>query len=166
MKKTYTLLLLTFLLSIALAGCTDTGGTDNTSGNESDVAGHITEEAGSMADYIGWWQSEEDSEAAPFTCIEIPKDGADEVRCYDKNGDMIDIGNANYDEQRALNGNSLIVFTFSNIGEFGGSASRSTEGERWLDIGFGEKTIAFYYQSESPFNVTEVPTAVFSNKLN
>jgi len=170
MKKTLALLLFIFMLVVGFVGCADTDHeASNDSGNESDISGRITKEVGSMADYIGWWHLEDDVEAAPFTCVEISKDNAGEVRCYDKKGGMIDTGYTDYNEQRALNGNSLIVFSFGNIGEFGATAAISTNEERWLDIKVGDMTLTFHYQNESPFE-TEKPidilSTVLGNKLN
>jgi len=170
MKKTLKLLPLISLLTIVLAGCADTaGGASGGSGNETTIPGSITEETGSIVDYTGWWQSEETTEAVLFNYIEMPQDDTGEVRCYDKNGDMIDTGHTDYNEQRALNGNSLIVFSFSNIGEFGATAAGTTDGERWLDIRFGDKTVSFYYRSESPLNTNEtmeVLVAALGDRLN
>jgi len=170
MKKTLKLLPLISLLTIVLAGCADTaGGASGGSGNETTIPGSITEETGSIVDYTGWWQSEETTEAVLFNYIEMPQDDTGEVRCYDKNGDMIDTGHTDYNEQRALNGNSLIVFSFGNIGEFGATAAISTNEERWLDIKVGDMTLTFHYQNESPFE-TEKPidilSTVLGNKLN
>lgn len=158
-------ILLVFLLSLCLVGCS---GSDEES-SESGIPGQITSEVGSMADYIGWWQLEETAETTPFVCVEIPKDNAGVVRCYNERGEMIDTGYTDYSEQRALNGNPLIVFTFNNIGEFGATEARLTDGERWLSITFDDIARTFYYQSESPFGAEgamEVLAAALGDKLD
>lgn len=104
-----------------------------------------------MEDYAGWWQLEAANKTVPFTCIEIPKDHVDEVRCYDKTGDRIDAGYADYNEQRARNGNPLIVFTFDGIGEFGANASGSADGTRWLELSYHGQWFSFYYQETPKF---------------
>ncbi len=82
------------------------------------IDGLITEETGSTYDYIGWWQLTDNRGDAPFAYIEIPEDDASVVNCYDRNGGLIDTGYFDYSEQRALNGNALIVFVFESIGPY------------------------------------------------
>lgn len=158
-----TALTLLLVVTTALAGCS--GGDSKSSKNESDTSeqsssksssssdtdlpGYVSEETGSIADYAGFWQSDESEEGADFTGILIPAENSDEARCYDESGRIIDNGYTDYSEQRALGGNPLIVFTFDSLGEFGAYAASSESGERWLDIKFGDKTVTFYYQGET-----------------
>ncbi|MDR0424585.1 MAG: hypothetical protein LBH39_03895, partial [Clostridiales Family XIII bacterium] len=86
---------------------------------EEDIAGRITSETGSPHDYIGRWELTEYDGDAPFAYIEITEESPYTVSCYDADAGLIDTGFINYSEQRALNGNDLMVFIFKDIGEYG-----------------------------------------------
>ncbi|MDR0946592.1 MAG: hypothetical protein LBM87_02440 [Ruminococcus sp.] len=107
---------------------------------EPEILGSITVQIGSIEDFIGVWQAEESADA-PFVSIEIAEGGT--VYAYNKRGDKVDSGYADYDEQRALNGNALIVFSFDNLGDYGAYAGTYTDDLHWLDIDFGDKMIIF-----------------------
>jgi hypothetical protein len=157
---------LAFLLTISLAACvsddakylpdvdnpSDGGSKASASNNEADIAGLVSEETGSMDDYMGWWRLAEANSAIPITYIEILRDNTDEARCYDKNGGIVDIGYTDYSEQRALNGSLLIVFTFDMIGEVGADAAVSADGGRWLDVNYNGKWYSFDYQETPAFD--------------
>ncbi|MDR0433684.1 MAG: hypothetical protein LBH21_01305 [Gracilibacteraceae bacterium] len=109
------------LCALLLSACSGAELADEEPGDEEPIAGLITSEIGSSHDYIGWWQLDDYDEDSPFVYIEIPEEDSRDVNCYDANFDLIDTGFINYSEQRALNGNDLMVFIFSNIGEYGAS---------------------------------------------
>lgn len=130
LKKVFIADLIVALLSIAVfSGC----GANNVIVESPDIPGHLREETGSANDYVGWWQLKDYSGAAPFVCIEIPTDDPGIVNCYDENGKLIDTGFTDYSEQRALNGNALMVLVFQNIGEYSVSPYNSGD-SRHLEI--------------------------------
>lgn len=122
------------LLAAILSGCAANGNTIE----EPDISGRIKEETGSVNDYAGWWQLADHSGAAPFACIEIPADDPAVVNCYDENGKLIDTGLTDYSEQRALNGNALMVFVFQNIGEYSVSPYNSGDSKHLEIRGSGD----------------------------
>ncbi len=117
---------------------------------EEGIPGLLTEEVGSIADYAGWWKLEGGSEA-PFTYIEISPGHADDTRCYSESGELIDVGFADYSEQRRLNGKSLIVFVFDELGEFAVPGDGSDESGRWLIVDCGDDWATFFYWDTPPF---------------
>jgi hypothetical protein len=114
------IVLCALLCALLLSACGDTKSADEESADlEPDIAGLITTENGSSYDYIGWWQLDDHNEDSPFVYIEIPEEDSGTVNCYDANVVVLDTGFINYSEQRAWNGNDLMVFIFKNIGEYG-----------------------------------------------
>ncbi|MDR0918963.1 MAG: hypothetical protein LBM93_06890 [Oscillospiraceae bacterium] len=193
MKRKLVLLTVICMMSICSVGCTDNGGNSNDTKTQSDIPGStktssttakitektattsdesapITEKTGNLEDYAGRWKAEESDTFAPFFSIEIFADGTGEVTCYNRNGEIVDSGYADYDEQRALNGKSLIVFSFDNIGEFGATVTSMTGGERRLDIKFGEKSISFispfYTAMRTDLAIDQAITAIEEVKRN
>ena len=101
---------------------------------EKEITGVITEEAGSIGDYLGWWQLIEQNDEAPFAYIEITAENVGDVNCYDISGSLVDKGYIDYNEQRALNGNSLIVFIFEEIGEYGATSYSVVDSGVYMNV--------------------------------
>ncbi len=117
---------------------------------EEGIPGLLTEEVGSIADYAGWWKLAEGNEA-PFEYIEISEENAGDTRCYSEDGETVDAGYADYSEQRRLNGKTLIVFVFEELGEFAVPGDGSDGDERWLHVDCGDDWATFYYTETPPF---------------
>ncbi len=122
---------------------------------EEGIPGLITEETGSIADYAGWWKLAEGDEA-PFAYIEISGENAGDIRCYSEDGELIYAGYADYSEQRALNGNALIVFIIEELGEFAVHYGDSDDGARWLIAAFDEDWAEFFYMDAPPFDADKL----------
>jgi hypothetical protein len=160
-------------LVICLTGCNAgaaavsiTEETTSTVLTEPEILGVVTEQQGSIEDYVGLWQLTE-SDTVPFYTIEIKSDGS--VQCRDENGNISDTGYADYDEQRALTGNPPVVFYFDSNREAGAAAFSLTDGERYLDIDFTEKTATFIYLGTDEFSTEEafeILTSALGDMMN
>ncbi len=157
-KQNLCVIIIICLTLFGLVGCddskhtgTDSGLSQSNTNEEDEINGRITEETGSIEDYIGWWKLEKNGDI-PFSCIEIPKDNIDEVRCYDEKGNFVDRGDTDYSEQRMLNGNALIVFIFDNIGELTVYPSDSEDGAKWMYVRYNDQMNTFKYQEILPFD--------------
>ena len=102
------------------------------------IVGRITEEVGSIADFVGWWQLVEHNDVEPYAYIEISAEEGPEVKCYDEEGTVLDQGYIDYSEQRMLNGKSLIVFVFDEIGEHGANPYFVGDSGRYMSIHYAD----------------------------
>lgn len=95
-------LLFSLTVSLALSACGQTS---------ENVAGSIDGSQGEPADYIGLYQLAGHEGDAPFTLAEIPESDSGWMYLY--KGDSLVAGSLiDYSEQRALNGNPLMVISF------------------------------------------------------
>jgi len=116
---------------------------------KADIAGLVTNDSGSITDYAGWWQLDEYDESIPFAFIEIPTDDPGRVFGYDGDGRLIADGWTDYNAQRALNGNALIVFIFDEIGDYG-AYPYSAESDRYMHIVSGQSVDLYVYMDPQP----------------
>lgn len=120
MRSKHTVYILVLLLSLAF--CLPMSACGQTSGK---VAGSAGQNQGKPADYIGLYQLTEHKGDAPFTVAEITEANSGHMYMY--NGEsLIADSRIDYSEQRALNGNPLMVVSFTandRAGEIGISIS-------------------------------------------
>ncbi len=76
----------------------------------------------------GMWQYNGDAES-PFASLEL---FSSEVTAYDEEGLAIGIGTYDYNEQRALNGNPLLVIWVDGYGEYGGYNYSSMDNDEFF----------------------------------
>lgn len=106
---------------------------------EPDVAGCLEQNKSGTAGYIGLYQLTGHMGKAPFTFAEIPEDHSESMYLYDGES-LVSDSPIDYSEQRALNGNHLMVISMAvndKISEIGIWASY-TDGQAELHMrGYG-----------------------------
>ncbi len=113
---------------------------------EADHSGHIGE-------YEGWWKLMFEDAQAPFYYLEIDIEGV--AACYDQSSVLLDSGYADYDAQRALNGNPLIILPFESLGIFASDGDNSADSQS-IDIMLADewndpaRTVFSYEYLETP----------------
>ena len=114
------------LLTLPLVACfTNKEKDDN-------LPGRIVGSTSDGADkYIGWWKLNEPGDEISFFYVEIAGSGG--VSCYSEDGILVDTGGFDYDAQRALNGNPLIVLVMGELGDYAGYPYSTNSGLR-MDI--------------------------------
>ncbi len=156
--KNLLVLLLALITLVALTACgsqSDSNSSDTSSNSEDDnggdIPGYVDQEVGSFSDYIGWYSNALDSDM-PFHVMHIDGESA---FAYDLDGNVIGEAYGNYDEQRALNGNPLIVLEFDELElSYGviGSPEDSIDLipiDEWSTD--DDNMYTFYYQQNTPF---------------
>lgn len=134
------------------------------------IPGRIVEETGGSYQYAGWWQLTDGSSDAPFVLIEIPKDNSSVVNCYDADGNLVDAGYTDYSEQRALNGNPLMVLVFDNLGQYAADKYVVADDNAYLSIWNKdqfEAELSYLGESVDPKSIapqTEPPTVELAAK--
>jgi len=137
--------LLVYLIGAALFG----DGSQSRYGENID--GVITGDAETY-DYTGWWRLGSAEGSAPFMYIEVSEEDWDTVYCYNENGELVDLGFIDYNEQRALNGKDLIVFVFEDIGEYGAQPYGTEGGGKYMSVtDYGGFSGDLVYLEEQPF---------------
>ncbi len=151
-KKILVVMLSVFLI-FALSACGDSSSPSSISSSQSDsdIPGLVDVEVGSFSDYSGWYSNALDSDM-PFHVMHIDDSSA---FAYDLDGNIIGEAYGNYDEQRALNGNPLIVLEFDDLGlSYGviGSPEDSIDLipiDEWSTD--DDNVYTFYHQENTPF---------------
>ncbi len=113
--KKFLVLALTLILTLSLIACgsseEDESSSSSEDPNSGGIPGVVDEELGSFSDYAGWYSNALDSDM-PFHVMEINDYSA---IAYDLDGNVIGEAVGDYSEQRALNGNPLIVLEFDEL---------------------------------------------------